>query len=47
MGDRTQLIEDCNEMIEVLDNSKELEDKITTLSNKMEASRSFSITEKK
>lgn len=34
MGDRTQLIEDCNEMIEVLDNSKELEDKITTLSSK-------------
>lgn len=34
MGDRTQLNEDCNEMIEVLDNSKELEDKITTLSSK-------------
>lgn len=34
MGDRTQLIKDCNEMIEVLDNSKELEDKITTLSSK-------------
>lgn len=34
MGDRSKLIEDYNEMIDVLDNTKELEDRIEDLSSK-------------
>lgn len=34
MGDRSKLIEDYNEMIDVLDNTKELEDRIKDLSSK-------------
>ena len=34
MGDRSKLIEDYNEMIAVLDNTKELEDIIEDLSSK-------------
>ena len=34
MGDRSKLIEDYNEMIDVLDNTKELEDIIEDLSSK-------------
>ncbi|MDD6250100.1 MAG: hypothetical protein PUA88_03520 [Bacillales bacterium] len=34
MGDRSKLIEDYNEMIDVLDNTKELEDRIKYLSSK-------------
>ena len=34
MGDRSKLIEDYNDMIDVLDNTKELEDRIKDLSSK-------------
>jgi regulator of replication initiation timing len=36
IGNRSQLVEDCKEMIQILDNTSELEDKLASLNQKAE-----------